>query len=88
MRKKDRSPCSFRRKQSVIDLANLSSKETFLVRAVRALLSANDARNYAQYLMRNAILRNLLKLIYCDKSLKYQEKYSLCNLYDKIKSLR
>ena len=38
--KKDRSPCSFRRKQSLIDLANLSSKETFLVRAVRALLRA------------------------------------------------
>ena len=57
-KKKDRSPCLFRRKQSFIDLANLSSKETFLVRA-RA--RANDAKNYAQYMMRNAILRNHLK---------------------------
>ena len=38
--KKDRSPCSFRRKQSLIDWANVSSKETFLVRAVRALVRA------------------------------------------------
>ena len=38
--KKDRSPCSFRRKQSLIDLADLSSKETFLLRAVRALVRA------------------------------------------------
>ena len=36
--KNDRSPCLFRRKQSPIDLANLSSKGTFLVRAVRTLM--------------------------------------------------
>ena len=40
MRKKDRSPCLFRRKQSLIDLVNLSSKETSLVRTVRALVRA------------------------------------------------
>ena len=39
-KKKDRSPFSFRRKQSLIDLANLSSKETFLVRAVHTLVLA------------------------------------------------
>ena len=38
--KKDRSPCLFRRKQSLIDLVNLSSKETSLVRTVRALVRA------------------------------------------------
>ena len=38
--KKDRSPCLFRRKQSLIDLVNLSSKETSLVRTVRALARA------------------------------------------------
>ena len=38
--KKDRSPYSFRRKQSFIDLANSSSKETVLVRTVRALVRA------------------------------------------------
>ena len=58
MRKKDRSPYSFRRKQSLNYLVNLSSKETSLVRTVRACARANDARNYAQYEMRNAILRN------------------------------
>ena len=36
--KKDRSPCSFRRKQSLVDLANLSSKEIFLVQAVHVLV--------------------------------------------------
>ena len=40
MEEKNRSPCSFRKKQSLIDLVNLSSKETFLVRAVRALVHA------------------------------------------------
>ena len=38
--KKDRSPCLFRRKQSLIDLVNLSSKETTLVRTVRTLVRA------------------------------------------------
>ena len=38
--KKDRSPCLFRRKQSLIDLVNLSSEETSLVRTVRALVRA------------------------------------------------
>ena len=40
-KKKDRSPCSsFRSKQFLIHLANVSSKETFLVRTVRALVRA------------------------------------------------
>ena len=39
-KKKDRSPCLFRRKQSLIDLVNLSLKETFVVRTVRALVRA------------------------------------------------
>ena len=60
MRKKVRSPHLFRRKQSFIDLANSSSKETVLVRTVRALVRALMT-NYAQYVMRNAILRNHLK---------------------------
>ena len=38
--KKDRSPYSFRRKQSFIDLANSSSKKTVLVRTVRVLVRA------------------------------------------------
>ena len=63
--KKYRSPCSFRRKQSLINLVNLSSKETFLVRTVRALVRAlMTQRNYAQYVMRNATLRNHLNTIY------------------------
>ena len=38
--KKDRSPYSFRRKQSLNYLANLSTKENLLVRTVRALVRA------------------------------------------------
>ena len=38
--KKDRSPYSFRRKQSFIDLANSSSKETVLVQTVCVLVPA------------------------------------------------
>ena len=40
MRKKIGHHARLRKKQSHIDLANLSSKETFLVRAVRALVRA------------------------------------------------
>ena len=47
--KNDRSPYSFRRKQSFIDLANSSSKGNRLDSdCARARARANDARNYAQ----------------------------------------
>ena len=48
MQKKDRSPYSFRRKQSLNYLANLSSKEPLGLDCARARGHANDARNYAQ----------------------------------------
>ena len=63
MQKKDRLPCLFRRKQSLIDLANLSSEETSSVRTVRALVRALMTQEiFSQYVMRNSILRNHLKV--------------------------
>ena len=58
MRKKDRSPYSFRRKQSLNYLANLSSRETsWFGLCAPSRARANDARNYAQSVMRNAKLK-------------------------------
>ena len=64
MRKKDRSPYSFRRKQSLNYLAKLSSKETAWF----------GRKKLCAVVMRNAILSNLLKHLNSKQS---EEKYPI-----------